>query len=57
MNQVLKKYLKSSVLIYLDDIIIYFQTFDKYKQHVKQVFQALQEANLMMKSKKCDFMK
>src|SRR6266498_4374791 len=53
----LRKYLRSSVLVYLDDIIIYSQTFKEHKQHVKRVFQALREANLMIKLKKCKFVK
>ncbi len=57
MNQVLRKYLKSFILVYLNDIIIYSRTFKKYKQYVRQVFQALREANLMMKPKKCEFVK
>ncbi|SRR6266542_4402580 len=53
----LRKYLGSSVLVYLDDIIIYSRTFKEHKQHVEQVFQALREVNLMMKPKKCEFVK
>ncbi len=53
----LRKYLENSVLVYLDDIIIYSRTFKEYKQHIEQVFQALKEANLMMKPKKCEFAK
>jgi len=57
MNQVLRKYLGSSVLVYLNDIIIYSWTFKEHKQYVKQVFQTLRKANLMMKPKKCEFVK
>ena len=53
----LRKYLGSFILVYLDDIIIYFRTFEEHKQYVRQVFQALREANLMMKPKKCNFAK
>ena len=53
----LRKYLESSVLVYLDDIIIYFRTFKEYKQHIKQVFQVLKKTNLIMKFKKYDFIK
>src|SRR6266498_4196774 len=55
MNQVLRKYLGKFVLIYLDNIIIYSKTFKEYKEHVRLVFEALQAASLMMKSKKCKF--
>src|SRR6266511_2991044 len=53
----LRKYLGSFILVYLDDIIIYFRTFEEHKQYVRKVFQALREANLMMKPKKCEFAK
>src|SRR6266542_3354374 len=55
MNQVLRKYLGKFVLVYLDDIIIYFKTFEKHKEHVRLVFEVLQAASLMMKPKKCKF--
>ena len=55
MNQVLRKYLEKFVLIYLDDIIIYFKTFKEYKEHVRLVFEALWKVSLMMKLKKCKF--
>src|SRR6266511_3477274 len=55
MNQVLRKYLGKFILMYLDDIIIYFKTFEEYKEHVRLVFEALRAASLMMKLKKCKF--
>jgi len=55
MNQVLRKYLRKFVLIYLDDIIIYSKTLDEHKEHVRLIFEALQDASLMMKPKKCKF--
>src|SRR6266540_2394778 len=55
MNQVLRKYLRKFVLIYLDDIIIYSKTFEEHKKHVKLVFEALRATSLMMKPKKCKF--
>src|SRR6266540_1200178 len=55
MNQVLRKYLRKFILVYLDDIIIYSKTFEKHREHVRLVFEALREAFLMMKLKKCKF--
>src|SRR6266540_7237768 len=55
MNQVLRKYLEKFILVYLDDIIIYFKMFEEYKEHVRLVFEALRAASLMMKLKKCKF--
>ncbi len=55
MNQVLRKYLGKFVLMYLDDIIIYFKIFEEHKEHVRLVFEALRAASLMIKPKKCKF--
>ncbi len=55
MNQVLRKYLGKFILVYLDDIIIYSKTFEKYKEHVRLIFEVLRAASLMMKLKKCKF--
>src|SRR6266540_3328366 len=55
MNQVLRKYLEKFILVYLDDIIIYFKIFKEHKEHVRLMFEALRETFLMMKSKKCKF--
>src|SRR6266498_5981544 len=55
MNQVLRKYLRKFILVYLDDIIIYSKTFEEHKEHVRLVLKALRAASLMMKLKKCKF--
>src|SRR6266542_1413110 len=55
MNQVLRKYLRKFVLVYLNDIIIYSKTFEEYKKHVRLVFETLRAASLIMKPKKCKF--
>src|SRR6266498_4341283 len=55
MNEVLRKYLGKFILVYLDNIIIYSKMFEKHKEHVKLVFEALQAAFLIMKPKKCKF--
>ena len=40
-NHVLREYLDNFVVIYLDDILIYLKDLGTYKQHVRQVLQAL----------------
>jgi len=51
----LRKYFRKFILIYLNNIIIYFKTFEEYKQHVQLVFEALWITSLMIKSKKYKF--
>ena len=55
MNYVLQDYLGKFVLVYLDDIIIHSTTFEQHIDHVQQVFDALRNANLKIKLKKCFF--
>jgi hypothetical protein len=55
MNHVLQDFLEKFVAVYLDDIIIYSRTFEQHIDHVGQVFQALREAHLKIKLKKCYF--
>jgi len=43
------------VLIYIDDIIIYSQTFSDHLKHLKAVFGKLKEAGLTLKPSKCRF--
>ncbi|MCG8047960.1 MAG: reverse transcriptase domain-containing protein, partial [Candidatus Thiodiazotropha endolucinida] len=42
-----------SLLIYLDDIIVYSKTFEEHLENLREVFQRLQEANLKLNPKKC----
>lgn len=44
-----------SLLIYLDDIIVFGRTFDIHLQNLKEVFQRLAEANLKLNPEKCMF--
>ena len=44
-------------LVYIDDIIIFSQTFDKHLLHLEQVFKCLREANVHLKPNKCHFVK
>ena len=43
------------VVVYLDDILIYFKTKKQHVQHVCRVLQALQDAGLQIKSEKSPF--
>src|SRR6266498_2637323 len=55
MNYVLHDYLNDFVVVYLDDILVYSDTFDEHINHLRKVFTKLREANLVIKLKKCKF--
>ena len=57
MNRILKPVLYESVLVYLDDIIIFSKTVDEHISHIASVFKLLAENGLKLKAKKCDFFK
>ena len=44
-------------LIYLDDLIIFSTTFEEHIQLIEAVFTRLQNHNLKLKAKNCDFLK
>ena len=44
-------------LVYIDDIIIFSETFDEHIDHLSEVFARLQSAGLKLKPKKCSIFK
>ncbi|CAF2807008.1 unnamed protein product [Rotaria sp. Silwood2] len=42
-------------LVYLDDIIVYSSTFEQHLEDLRKVFLALADANLTLKTSKCNF--
>jgi hypothetical protein len=54
-NEVLKEYIDNFVIVYLDDILIYSDTLEEHEQHVHQVLETLQAANLLVEPEKCQF--
>ena len=53
MDQTLRGLLHKNCLVYLDDIIIYSETFEDPLVHLRQVFERLRKANLILKPGKC----
>jgi hypothetical protein len=55
MNQILRPYIDKFVLVYLDDILIYSNSAEEHLEHLRLVLQALREAKLYVRPKKCTF--
>ena len=56
-NNVLRKYLNKFVIVYLDDMLIYFKTKKKHVRHVQKVLEAMKRVNLRVKLEKSEFHK
>jgi len=57
MNNMFSDLPNMSVVIYLDDILIYSNDMSKHKQHVKEVLWRLQKRSLYANADKCEFHK
>jgi hypothetical protein len=55
MNNVLRKFLDSFLLVFIDDIMIYSKSKKEHENHLKSVLPVLSEHNLYEKFSKCDF--
>ncbi|KAK3561318.1 hypothetical protein QTP86_030614 [Hemibagrus guttatus] len=54
-NEVFQDILNKYVIAYIDDILVYFVSFDEHVRHVRAVLSCLQHNNLYVKLKKCEF--
>lgn len=56
MNQVLKPFTNSFVIVYFNDILIYSACQEVHLQHFKSLLKALKENNLYLNLEKCEFL-
>ena len=56
MNAVLGD-IRHFALAFVDDIIVFSETFEEHIKHLEEVFSRLRKANLRLKISKCDFVK
>ena len=52
---ILSEHIGQTALVYIDDIVIYSQTKDAYRQHVQEVLDTIDKAGLTLKQQKCVF--
>ena len=53
MNDVLRPFLRKSVVVFLDDILIFSRSWEDHLKHLEEVFQALRKHRLYCKPSKC----
>jgi hypothetical protein len=56
MNYALRDVLGKKALVYLDDVIIFSDTFEQHLKDLREVFELIREAKLTLKFKKCQFL-
>ena len=55
MHKVFQPYLDQFIVVFVDDILIYFKSEEDYKGHLRIVPQTLREHQLYVKFSKCEF--
>ena len=57
MNKILRSYLNKFVIIYFDDIVIYFNSIDEHRKHVQLIFSFFRKHQFFVKFTKCMLIK
>jgi len=52
---VLRNFIGKSVIVFIDDILVYSKTREEHEEILKEVLNTLQQNELYLKSKKCEF--
>ncbi|CAN4115688.1 unnamed protein product [Withania somnifera] len=55
MHRVIKPYLDSFVIIFIDDILVYSRSKSDHEQHLRVILRTLREHKLYAKFSKCEF--
>ncbi|GJS94394.1 putative reverse transcriptase domain-containing protein, partial [Tanacetum coccineum] len=55
MNRVCKPYLEKFVIVFIDDILIYFKSKEEHAEHLKLILELLKKEELYAKFSKCEF--
>lgn len=57
MHQILRPFLDDSVIVFLDDILVFSQSLREHQRHLRQVLDVLRANQLYCKESKCEFFK
>lgn len=55
MNRVFQPFLDRFVIVFIDDILVYYKTMEEHEEHLRVVLQTLREMKLYTNFKKCEF--
>ena len=55
MNRVFRPYVDQFVVVFINDILVYYKDAQEHEQHLRIVMEALREKKLYAKLRKCDF--
>jgi hypothetical protein len=55
MNSILKPELDKSVMVFIDDILVYSKSMEEHEEHLQVMLQQLQDHHLYTKFSKCEF--
>ena len=55
LNSVFNRYLDKFVLVFLDDILVYYKNEEEHEENLRLTLQLLREHQLYAKLSKCDF--
>jgi hypothetical protein len=55
MNEILSDYLDVFCIAYLDDILIYSDSLEQHRWHVRMILKRVEEVGLTLKASKCEF--
>jgi len=55
MNRVYRPYLDKFMIVFIDDILVYSNSYLKHKQHLRQMLSTLREFQLYAKLSRCEF--
>ena len=55
MNRVCRPFLDKSVIVFIDDILVYSRTIEDHRRHLREVLDTLRKEKLYAKFSKCEF--
>ena len=55
MNRVCRPMLDRSVIVFIDDILVYSKTQEQHEEHLREVLEMLRRERLYAKFSKCEF--